>query len=604
MCGIIGGKGAGTFESVEVDLHLLSRRGPDQQKFIRLDNGFTFGAARLAMTDPHERSHQPMLDIDNGNLIVFNGEIYNYKKIKENLKKENITFETESDTEVLLKSLSFYGKAIIPKLEGMFAFVFFDKKNNEIIMARDYLGKKPLYYYLTKSSFFFSSQIKLIRNFIRQSDLDYAAMATYLQLGYVVDPKTMYREISAVGPGEILIIEPNQLLIKIQEYYIPQAIQLSQTSDISINMQEALRERTEGHDKFALSLSGGVDSTILAIECAKMNLPVSAYSMRWSDSDKDKYNIDSDYAEKIAHKLGIKFTSVEMPNVVKIPEILDTYVNAMEEPNANPTGLSMMALYSKMGVDGHRLVLTGDGADEVFGGYPRYKLAKKYELMPQINSRTLARIICERDQKNRLLSKIAAALVPSKSDEYWLFWHLIAGRKDLYKLMPDLKISNIKILGLELETIFGTGRLPNLMYRDLRTWLSMESNRKLDRISMWNSIEARSPFQSENIIYSGYKNMAINKFKRSQKEILLIQYPELKSMPINAQKSGFISPLGYWLRNNPILIQEAIDGLPSFLPLNKNELLKLSKSPQNRVFGEMKILWSLIVLYRWLAQSK
>ena len=128
MCGVLGGRLIGDIDFIEKNLAFLKRRGPDSQGILKLNNGLMFGATRLAMTDPLPRSNQPMCDSQTGDVLVFNGEIFNFKKIRKDLLDLGISFDTESDTEVLLKSLSFYGKAIIPKLEGMFAFVFFDKK--------------------------------------------------------------------------------------------------------------------------------------------------------------------------------------------------------------------------------------------------------------------------------------------------------------------------------------------------------------------------------------------------------------------------------------------------------------------------------------------
>ena len=138
------------------------------------------------------------------------------------------------------------------------------------------------------------------------------------------------------------------------------------------------------------------------------------------------------------------------------------------------------------------------------------------------------------------------------------------------------------------------------MFRDLKTWLPMESNRKLDRISMWHSIEARSPFQSERVIGSGYKKMNDYNFSKVNKEILKIAFPDLNKLPILSSKYGFISPLGHWLRNNPELIKDSLENITTYLPFEKKELLFLKDSAENRNFTQFKLLWSLIVLNRWL----
>jgi asparagine synthase (glutamine-hydrolysing) len=424
-------------------------------------------------------------------------------------------------------------------------------------------------------------------------------LATYLQLGYVTDPLTMYEGVKAIQPGEILVIDSNTLEIKNRETFIPQQIKDANFESLVDDIGKAVENRVTGHDKFALSLSGGIDSSVIALSCAKYGLPVSAYSMRWTDSDKDKFNLDSSNAEKIASSLRVNFQFVDMPDSAYIPEILIEYVKAMDEPNANPTGLSMMALYSKIKEDGHRLLLTGDGADEIFGGYPRYEKVAKFAHMPQINSRYLKGIIKERSSNKMLLNNAAELVILNQSNEFWLFWHYLSGSKQIRQLIPDLKIPNTQLLGLELENLYGKGRVQSLMYRDLRTWLPMESNRRLDRVSMWFSIEARSPFQSFDVISNAYGLMSRDRFRKIDKQNLVSQFPDLKQLPINATKTGFISPLGYWLRKNPVMIDDAIKSLPQFLPVSRNELLRLREAPNRKNFNDTKFLWSLIVLNSW-----
>jgi len=604
MCGIIGGKGLGVLESVEKNIKYLNRRGPDSQSFIKLDNNLVLGATRLAMTDPLPRSNQPLVDTQSGNLIIFNGEIYNYKKIRESLINSGIIFNTESDTEVLLKALTYFGVDVIKQLEGMFAFVFINTKTNELLMSRDYLGKKPLYYFLNSSKLFFSSQANLVQDFINETKIDANSLNTYLNLGFIIDPDSMFENVKAVMPGEIIVINIGDNKVKTQQKFMPIMIEFAEESNVRLNVSNALEQRVHGHDKFALSLSGGIDSTILAIECSRLKLPATAYSMRWTDSDKSRYNTDSINAEKIAKRLNINFEFVDMPNSTEISNLLDDYVTAMDEPNSNPTGLSMMALYADINRDGHRLVLTGDGADEVFGGYERYSLVNNFKYLPQINNDLLISIIRKLRLKGDFADKVSSVLFGNKFNESWKYWHTITSENKLNQLVSDFNAPKFELLGSELSTIFGENRVSSLMYKDLRTWLSMESNRKLDRISMWYSIEARSPFQCERVIGHGLKSMQRGNFRRLQKEILYLEYPELKKLPINQKKLGFISPVGHWLRNNPDLISSTIENLSKHLELNQKELLRLASAPFRQSFTDIKTLWSLVILNRWFMSHR
>ena len=180
MCGFIGGIGDIPDSFIYENIFRLERRGPDSHEVTKFPNGLIFGATRLAMTDNHPRSNQPMVDEVNENALVFNGEIYNYKILRNMLRKTGVIFQTESDTEVLLKLLNAIGEDSLPLLEGMFAFAFYDKKLNSIILARDILGKKPLYYSLQSNRLVFSSSLNLVKKSQTSTQVDPNSVYTYL----------------------------------------------------------------------------------------------------------------------------------------------------------------------------------------------------------------------------------------------------------------------------------------------------------------------------------------------------------------------------------------------------------------------------------------
>ena len=605
MCGFVGGIGQKSREAVLNSYKLLQKRGPDNQQCMPLGNGLTLGAARLAMTDPLDRSNQPMLNDSNGDVIVFNGEIYNYKKLKSKLVNKGVKFHTESDTEVLLKLLGNEGTDAISLLEGMFAFAFLDSGKNRLILCRDFLGKKPLYFHHSKNRIYFSSQSNLVKHYLESTSINFESISTYLQLGYLIDPQTMYNEISAVEPGEIIEFDLNTSSI-IDRSKINPKIDIEPNSiPISQLLNSAIEERILGHEKCAISLSGGIDSSLIALQASKMNVEISAYSARWTDSDKDRYNIDSELAREISKKLQINYHEVEMPKVSQIPEILKEFVFAMEEPNANPTGLSMSVLYKALASDGHRLVLTGDGSDEIFGGYQRYSNLSKLKKFPQFKISLLEQLFANKFSRNGAMLRILYPFLSSDSQESWLYWHRIADQQQTSDVMKRNYSISIDSQNDFLHREFNTrgNRVAELMFRDLLIWLDMESNRKLDRISMWNSIEARSPFQSEKLIFNGYQRMSQNKFEKLGKKILVDEFPELKNLPLNKSKMGFISPLGHWLRGNNDLVNTSLDILANKLNFDRAVMNHLGSAPKLGNFREFTMLWSLVVLGVWLENA-
>ena len=605
MCGISGGIGQSTYEAVESSLYSLVRRGPDNQSLHRFSNGLTLGAARLAMTDPLPRSNQPFLNLETGNALVFNGEVYNFKILRSELQKKGINFITDSDTEVVLKCLEHYGTQIINRFEGMFAFAFFDKIKNELIMTRDFLGKKPLYYSTKNNNIFFSSQISVVKKFIGAQEIDKRSLATYLQLGYLVDPFTMYSDILAVQAGEVIHFDLSKKIIHDRYVLTPTNLGAIPGSSIRAVLENSITQRVAGHDNFAISLSGGIDSTIISLASKELGLNPIAYTARWSAADKPKYNIDSNLATEIANKLKIPLRIIEMPEANEIPEYLREFVSAMEEPNANPTGVSMMKLYGEIAKEGVRLVLTGDGSDEIFGGYLRHLKVDKFKHFPQIKNNFLEKFII----KNRDNTKLIRLLYPFISvnmEAAWLFWHLISNEAEVTSIFQQsMPLPSIKAT-IDLKKIYDSkqNRVANLLFNDLQVWLNMESNRKLDRVSMWHSIEARSPFQSEELINAGFMAMKKQKFNVLQKDILINEFPELTQLVTSQKKIGFSSPLGYWLRSNPNLIKKTGEILLDEFKIDAQSWNLLAESPANGEFRGFTQLWSLVVLGAWVEYAK
>jgi asparagine synthase (glutamine-hydrolysing) len=601
MCGIIGFLGKNSQKYVTQALPKMALRGPDNQGILSIKENLTFGASRLAMTDPHPRSNQPMQNKENGDVIVFNGEIYNFPELKVRLIKLGIKFNTESDTEVLLKSLGIFGIEILPDLEGMFSFVYYSKKHNSMYLARDYLGKKPLYFYLKNDRFYFASQINLIKDWIGSVEINSESLVNYLSLGYVIDPQTMYTDILSVAPGTVKILDLKLIKFTKELNFIPKSIRQPIEKPVRELLGSSVLERTAGHSNFAISLSGGVDSTVIALLASDYGLKFNAFTMRWLDSDKRRYNYDFESAALIAKKLGISFHSVDGPHYREIPDLLLKFVSRMEEPNSNPTGLSMLNLYSQISQAGIRLALTGDGSDEIFGGYERYSHMKKISFSPNLESKLIQKMVLNYRDKFKLLSKIGLSMTPPNSIISWLYWQQISNRKNLIKDCDMTSLQNFEIDIGDLSKIFFTkDNLVALnMFRDLKTWLVMESNRKLDRVSMAFSVEARSPFQSEKVIGAAYRLMAKDDFKKLGKSNLLDSFPELSTLPINNRKMGFMSPVGHWLRNNPNMIFDSINYLKHNLNFDGKLLDQLAISPQQKKYSDFSVLWNLVVLSNW-----
>ncbi len=607
MCGILGGIGISADSTIlESLLQDLSHRGPDHLGFKSFKGNCHMGVARLAMTDPHPRSNQPLTTKDGHLAISFNGEIYNYVELRRELEAADLEFTTESDTEVLLGMFQKYGVDSLARLEGMFAFAIYDVESQKVTIARDKLGKKPLYFAFKDSCLFWSSSLKVIAKLDPLPVKSDIQNLNYLSLGYQLDPNTGHEGIHSLLPGHFLEFQSSSnytIPSKFPEAKVRKAVPLS----LRKALLKAIEVRVQGHEKVSLSLSGGVDSAILAIGLRDLGIKAQTFSAYWSNSDKTRYNSDAEHGKKIASLLGHQHHPVDISYGFKLDEVLRKFLVAMEEPNNNPSGLSMLALYQAVAAEKIRLILTGDGSDEIFGGYARHSLAVQYPRMLNLRTSNLDGLLFNRETKiSRTLSSLIASQIAPDLAKFWLHWHLVFTPIELSKLLnktlcsksiTDHLENEIEILSQVEENLLAS---QSLMQRDHEIWLSMESNRKLDRISMSFSLEARSPFQDENIINFAYSAMKRGEWRLLNKRILRDEFPEIMNLPIKGEKVGFTSPVGHWMREDPSFVNKSLDLLCELEEFN-GEYISSFKDSQFR--GDYRInmqLWTLVVYANWI----
>ena len=607
MCGFLGsfGKNPNLYD-LSPHLKTLINRGPDFQDFRAIDEYCHMGVARLAMTDPHPRSNQPMWNSTKNAVISFNGEIYNFLEIRKKLEKDGYEFKTESDTEVLLTLLKINESEALKRIKGMYAFAFYDLETNKLILSRDNLGKKPLYYINKNQTIFWSSSIKILKDIFNPKSSSLGESVDYLSLGYNLDPNTSYQEIYAVMPGHSIEFELVNEEIKSSNsvnctYADTHSVSIRQT------LWKAIEDRTINHTEVALSLSGGVDSTLIGLGLAQQGVIADAYSAFWSNSDKERYNSDRNFAEIIATELGHEFHPVDISEGFELEHILREFLTAMEEPNNNPTGLSTLQLYKKIAKDGHRLLLTGDGSDEIFAGYKRHSLSMRYPRILKNSNSTFIDLLSRSDNKVfRTLKNALLSQLDPKNPLFWLNWHWVFNPREQDSLFEN-EISTEYVsntLYRHIESISPVSDMNRaveiLMKRDHEIWLSMESNRKLDRISMHFSIEARSPFQDEDVIAAADRTMQGTNYKLLDKTTLKNEFPELKILKVKKEKDGFTSPVGHWMRENPEFIRESLEYLGKLPNWNRSTISHFHNSQFNGDYKTNMQLWTLTVYSTWM----
>ena len=607
MCGILGCFGRNSnLNWVEERLEGLKHRGPDSQIAMKVSELCSLGAARLAMTDPSDNGNQPFSL--RGDWLVFNGEIYNYKQIaSESFTGEQ--FSSNSDTEVLGKVLQSDELLEFTNLNGMYAFGFFQEETNQLILCRDFSGKKPLYYKVKDDTVFFSSELKQLN--VEAKEIYAPGLIQVLLLGYTVDSITAFSKIKSIAPGEVKSFKwVDSKLIHNSTFHGSKKVNLKRFSpnqDLRNQILNAVERRVDGHQRVALSLSGGIDSTIIAICLKILSKSVTAYSVMWPDADKDRYNEDAILARGIAEQNGHEFKTIMAVSAADVPRVLDEYISIMGEPNCNPTGLSMMGLYEAAKSDGHRLMLTGDGADEIFYGYNRYNISFHVSQFGPLTS--LIKLL--RFEKLGFLKTFSASQIHTFDD--WSYWHRtftfdeIESYFDFSKSELDTARTALNLIWDDVSSNYKSDSVNLMMALDRRIWLTMESNRRLDRVSMANSIEARSPFQDKYLVESVLSaNLNYGIKTRLAKKDLINAFPELKDLELQKQKIGFISPLGNWIRTNWQYVEQNLDSLveKGFLKMNFHSFDETRKALEEGDFATLRKIWALLVIARWLERLK
>ena len=537
MCGILGTN----FISNKFDksLELLNNRGPDFQKFIKIDNK-QFGHTRLAIIDLDEEANQPMVFDDI--LLVFNGEIYNYKEL---IFSEELECKTKSDSEVLIRLYLKYGFDFLNKLNGMFSFCIFDIKKELYFCARDRYGKKPFFYYFKDNKFIFSSSIKSILNLLDyKPNLNKVALSKYMQYFVSFGEDTFYQDIYKLEAATLLIYEPNKPLeLQKKKYYkinTYKAIkdEKQALNDIEELLFKSVEYRLNSDVEVASLLSGGIDSSLISALYTKISgKKINTFSVGY---DEYKNYCELDFAQITATHIN----SNHNPVVINQKEYINHFeqtLDMLEEPHGDSAAIPLNILTKEIHKAGIKTVLSGEGSDEIFLGYDNYaKFLKYYEFEKSLSN-----------EQNLFLNDIIGALqnntkeseylrrIVKKQNLYNSFGEIYTDiqRKRLFKKVPTFKSETAKQDPVDW-----------MSYIDLKIWLGEALLSKVDRISMGNSLEVRTPFLDFNLV--NYMFSIESSIKVGDTNKYLLKKIASKYIPqtiINRTKKGFNSPFNEWL---------------------------------------------------------
>jgi len=569
MCGIVGILD----HRKKIDKFLLAAmsdslkyRGPDDSGiWINEEKNMGMGHRRLSIIDLSRAGRQPMTDYSKKICITYNGEIYNFKEIKKELIGKGYKFISKTDTEVIINAYKEWGIKCLKKFNGMFSFGIYDDKNKKIFIARDRVGKKPLYYAQYNEKFIFSSELKsILCDSEFPLDIDYRALNFYLTFGYISFDFTIFKFARKLPPAHMMIYDINSRKIEIARYWdVPEPDDRKYKEEelleeLEYLLKDAVRLRLISDVPVGAFLSGGLDSSLIVSMMANIaDKEVKTFSVGFKNK---KYN-ELPYAKIVADYFGTTHTEfIVEPDKFNI---IDDLAKHIDEPFADS---SMIPTYyvSKMTGDYVKVALSGDGGDELFGGYSSYiaTLGNYYKnkFLPQYLRKLISK--CSENLPDKIIGK--RELIRLKYDFYGAFIDRISHRyfKDVYRK----KLLNGETLGILsdkynepeeiINNILSTSKrdlLNTLEYTDFINYLPGDILTKVDRMGMKVSLEVRCPFLDYRIVEFAFKKVR-GKYKiKGKASKYLLKKLGKKILPSNLdvnRKWGFAVPLSDWFRND------------------------------------------------------
>lgn len=520
----------------------LAHRGPDADGFY-MKGPIALGHRRLAIIDL-VASVQPM--VNDRYALAYNGELYNFRELREELKALGYSFHTDGDTEVLLHALTEWGETVLPRLQGMFAFAFWDGEEQSLLLARDHLGVKPLYICQDGGRFLFASEIKaLLQHPAVSRELDLTALGLYLECQYIPAPHSIFRQIRKLPAAHFLRLKEGKAVM--QRYWTPsyfpkwEGDEETALDQLEIELRRSVGSMLVADVPVGAFVSGGIDSSLVAaLMQAQSRHKVPLFSIALNHVDGEQ-----EHAERVANWLGADFH----PLVVEASDMIGALDQLFDEPFGDQAALPTLLL-SKLTRQHVKVVLTGEGADEVFAGYSNY--AKKIKEAPLCEryGRFLwppfYRLLPMKLRKNRLLKAMARPISRRYTTVPNLFDREM--HASLFAFPSQIALEDLA------EPHYGACNSPDYLDRmlhvDQSLWLPDDLLAKVDRATMTYSLEARVPYLDHRLVEFAARLPVSFKWREGNHKYLLKKLAAKGYLPpeiISRPKRGFVLPLREWM---------------------------------------------------------
>ena len=544
MCAIFGIVGEYDVSLAKKSIALLSHRGPDFCGIVQKKDLF-IAHNRLSIVDLSEKASQPMQKDEI--ILSFNGEIYNFQALQKEL---DIAFETQSDTEVVLRAYQKWGLAFVDRLEGMFAISIYDK--GKLFLFRDRLGKKPLYYMRGSKSFVFASEIKAILPFLKSKKLNKDALHAYLSFLAPTPPHTFYQGIEKLESGHFAVYEDGSFEVKAYYDLLPASIKIDTEeealSSIKTSLQESIEKRLMGDVEVASLLSGGLDSSLIAALSCEMGANLKTFSLGYEGYKK--YD-ERKYAKEVASHLGIVNIDLELSKK-SFFDNLDAVIDALDEPINDPAAIPLYSLFERVKDEGIKVVLSGEGADELFLGYKHYfeylDIEKAGDLKHKnwLNKHLQSNFSMHREWEWYKRVFNSEVLFRSSGEKF------TDSQKNLLmkeNIKDGFSMKCLQAYRDRFEAFGNADESQWYSYVDLKQFQAEHFLTKLDRVSMAHGIEGRTPFLDHKLAELVFSLKPSLRYEAGVGKDLLkkVAKPYLPEAIINRKKKGFSSPYLEWL---------------------------------------------------------
>jgi asparagine synthase (glutamine-hydrolysing) len=598
---------------------VLEKRGPDFQDMYH-DQFVGLGHRRLSIIDTSAAANQPMWDATNRYALIYNGEIFNYPELRSQLVAQGVSFRSTSDTEVLLNLLIREKENALNKLNGFFAFCLYDKQEQSFLLARDRYGVKPLLYLYDEDKFIFASEMKSMLQYGIGKNINYNTLYTYLQLNYIPAPDTIFTSVKKLLPGHYLKIT-NRQLIEDRFYAIPYTpdhtlTYESATEKFKTLLEASVQRRLIADVPLGCFLSGGIDSSVITGLAKKHKPDLHTFSIGFKD---EKFFDETHYAYLVANHFKTDHTVFSLTNN-DLYEHLNSILDYLDEPFADSSAINVYIL-SKETRKHATVALSGDGADELLGGYNKHaahykaihkswrenlvaSLAFVWKILPQSRNNFLG-------NKARQAARFAEGMTLSSTERYWR-WAGLANETEAFRLLSEASQNQLNRQAYQtaknelLKHLGENEHLNDILLTDTQLVLPNDMLAKVDLMSMANSLEVRTPYldyELVNFAFSLPDDYKINGTIR--KRILQDSYRDFLPAELYMRpKKGFEVPLLKWFRKEmksliteDLLAKKKIEeqGIFHYPEIEKLKQQLFSYNP-----GDVHArIWGLVVFQWW-----